>query len=376
MTVIKSSSLDLQSLSPKPHYYLDKIESYVPGKAKISGNTKSIIKLSSNENALGSSPKALEAYHQHVDQIFRYADGSCLKLREKLADKFKITANQIVCGAGSDELIALITCAYAGVDDEIIYSQYGFLMYPISAQRVGAKPIKVAEKNLRCDVKAIVEAITKNTKIIFIANPNNPTGSYLTATEIQFLLETVPKNILLVLDHAYEEFVTVKDYPQALEIVNNHDNVIILHTFSKIYGLASLRLGWSYSCKNIADILHKIRGPFNVSGPAQDCAIASLDDHQFVLDSINHNQKWLELYQNEIAKLKKLKAYPSIANFILLDFFSVENCQKAQELFLQNSIILREMNPYFLNTCLRLTIGKDHENQQVIELLKNFENSI
>ncbi len=355
---------------PVANSYLFAIENYVPGKAKIADNTQKITKLSSNENALGASKIAIDAYIAHSKELFRYADGSCAKLREKIAQKNNIDPKQIVCGAGSDELIALLTSAFCGVDDEVIYSEFGFLMYPISAKRVGAKPIKVKEKNLRTDVEAILNAVNEKTKIIFIANPNNPTGSYLRSDEIELLIKKLPKNILLILDHAYEEFVTVKDYPKALEIVNNNSNVVMLRTFSKIYGLASLRIGWCYCDEDIAEILHKIRGPFNVSGPAQECAIASLDDDDFLQKSRDHNQKWLDIFSHEVAKLNNLQAHDSIANFILYDFLNQKNYQKAQELFLKNNIILREMTSYGLNNCLRATIGDDLENNHVLEILK------
>ncbi len=355
---------------PKAHNYLFEIENYVPGKAKIADKNQKIIKLSSNENALGVSELALDAYKKHSENIFRYADGSCLQLREKIAQKNNLKANQIVCGAGSDELIAFLVSAFCGVGDEVIYSEFGFLMYPISAKRVGAKPIKVKEKNMRTDIEAILKAVNEKTKIIFIANPNNPTGSYLTSDEIDLLVKKLPKNILLILDHAYEEFVTVNDYPKPLEIVKNNKNVVMLRTFSKIYGLASLRIGWCFCCEEIAEILHKIRGPFNVSGPAQECAIASLDDEDFLQKSRQHNEKWLKILQSEVVNLNNFKAHYSVANFILFDFLSEENCQKAQQLFLKNNIILREMTAYGLNNCLRATIGKDDENQQVLKILQ------
>ena len=205
----------------KAHSFLLEIENYTPGKAKI-GDRKAI-KLSSNENALGSSKLALEAYKNHHDQVFRYADGSCELLREALGEKYNIDKERIVCGAGSDELIAFLTSAFAGVGDEIIYSQYGFLMYPISAQRVGAKAIKVEESNLKTNVDNIIAAISDKTKIIFIANPNNPTGSYLNKTELQKLIDNTPKNILIVLDCAYEEFVVESDYPHGIDIVNKYE---------------------------------------------------------------------------------------------------------------------------------------------------------
>ncbi len=350
------------------HSHLLKIENYVPGKAKI-GSKKST-KLSSNENALGSSPKAIEAYKSHVDEIFRYAAGSCGTLREALAAKNKIDEERIVCGAGSDEIIALITAAFAGVDDEIIYSEHGFLMYPISAQRVGAIAVAVKEKNLKADVTAIINAITTKTKIIFIANPNNPTGSYLNKSEISKLISGTPKNILIVLDHAYEEFVDESDYPNAIDLVNKNENVLVTRTFSKIYGLASLRIGWCYSSSYIADILNKVRGPFNVGGPAQVAAVAALQDEEFFIASKNHNKKWLKIFFDEIVKHPSIKAHPSVTNFILLDFGSAEACQKVNQILLENGIIFREMTAYGLENCLRMTIGKDEENLQVLEILR------
>jgi histidinol-phosphate aminotransferase len=357
-------------MKPQAHPYLLKIETYKPGKAKI--GEKRAIKLSSNENALGSSPKATEAFKNHVSEIMRYADGSCSILRQALAVKNNIDAERIVCGAGSDEILAFLTSAFAGVGDEIIYSEYGFLMYPISANRVGARAVKVKEKNLKADIDAIIAAITSKTRIIFIANPNNPTGSYLNKFEIEKLINNTPKNVLIVLDHAYEEFVETSDYPNAIELVNQHENVVVTRTFSKIYGLASLRIGWSYSSFEIAEILNKVRGPFNVGGPAQVAATAALEDVDFFQKSKNHNKKWLEILFHELSKLDKIKARSSIANFILLDFGSLESCKKANDLLLSEGIILREMYTYGLENCLRLTVGTEEENLRVLEILKNF----
>jgi len=355
-------------MEPQAHKYLLEIENYIPGKSKV--GDKKVIKLSSNENALGASPKALIAYIEHAKDVFRYADGSSTLLREKIAQKNNINANQIVCGAGSDEIIALLASSFASVGDEIIYSEYGFLMYPISAQRVGAKAIKVKEKNLKTDIDAIINAVNKKTKIIFIANPNNPTGSYLNKDEINKLVSNIPSNVLIVLDHAYQEFVTVDDFYDGIKIVNNHKNVVLTRTFSKIYGLASLRIGWSYSSQNIADILNKARGPFNVSGPAQVSALASLDDDNFYEASKNHNTKWLKTLNEELKLINKIKIYPSIANFILIDFLSNENCENVNKKLLENSIIFREMKGYGLPSCLRATIGTAEENEIIIENLK------
>lgn len=354
------------------HNYISEIANYVPGKAKI-GNGKKAIKLSSNENALGSSLRAIEVYKNHSEEVMRYADGSCSLLREAIGAKNNISADRIVCGAGSDEILAFLTSAFAGVGDEVIYSEHGFLMYPISAKRVGAKAIKVKEKNLRTDVDAIISAITPKTKIIFIANPNNPTGSYISESEVRKLINFVPKNVLIVLDHAYEEFVEEPDYPNAISLVNEFENVVVTRTFSKIYGLASLRIGWSYSSIYIAEILNKIRGPFNVGGPAQVAAVAALQDEDFFAKSKAHNKKWLEIFFAELAKIPQIKAHPSVANFILLDFQTLEFCQKANNILLEKGFILREMTSYGLSNCLRMTLGTDQENKEILEILRSIK---
>lgn len=367
--ILKPVSISISS-SVIAHPYLSKIENYKPGKSKA--DSKKVVKLSSNENALGASKAAVEAYRDYKE-IFRYPDGSCAGLRNALGKKFNIDEDKIVCGAGSDELIFLLATAFVKAGDEIIYSEHGFLMYPITAQRLGATPVKVKEKNLKTDVDAILKSITSKTKVIFVANPNNPTGSYLTADEVEKLIRQTPKNILIILDHAYEEFVGAQDYPNAIELVNKHQNVVMTRTFSKVYGLASLRIGWSYSSKYIAEILNKIRGPFNVSMPAQAAAIAALEDKEFLTASKNHNQKWLRILFSEFLKFAPLlRAHPSVANFILLDFKTEEACKKVNEYLLDRGVILREMSAYNLPSCLRMTIGSEEENTLVLKLLRDF----
>ena len=350
--------------------YLEEIANYIPGKSKIEHENP--IKLSSNENALKASPKALEAYKNHAADLVRYADGSCSNLRAGLAKKNNIEADQIVCGAGSDEIIALLTMAFAKEGDEIIYSEHGFLMYPISAKRIGAKSVIAKEKNLKTDVSEVLKAISDKTRVIFIANPNNPTGSYLNEEEIETLISNTPKHILIVLDHAYEEFAqNSQNYPNALELAKKYSNVVVTRTFSKIYGLASLRIGWSYSSKYVADILNKVRGPFNVGGPAQFAALEALKDEEFLQKSKDHNDKWLKNFFNKLHNNPVITAHPSIANFVLLDFGSKEACQKANQKLLDAGIILREMSAYKLPNCLRATIGTDVENNKLLEILEN-----
>ncbi|MFT7099134.1 MAG: histidinol-phosphate aminotransferase, partial [Rickettsiales bacterium] len=229
----------------KAKNYILEIDPYKPGKSNTKG--ENIVKLSSNENALGASPVAIYAYKNDAEKTFRYPDGGCVDLRAAIANKYNIESDKIVCGAGSDEIIALLVHSFCDIDDEVLYSEYGFLMYSISAKRVGAKSVIAKETNLTANVDNFLINISKKTKIIFIANPNNPTGSYLGASEIERLIKNTPSDILIVLDLAYAEFVEEEDYSDGIELVNKYHNVVMMRTFSKIYGLASLRLGWSYS---------------------------------------------------------------------------------------------------------------------------------
>ncbi len=356
----------------KAKSYIESIEAYKQGKSKTVTDAE-IIKLSSNENALKTSKKAILAYKNHSIKINRYADGNCSNLRNRIANKYKINANQIVCGAGSDELISLLIQCFAGEGDEVIYSEYGFLMYPISAQKCGAKAIVAKETNLTTNVGNILALISDKTKMIFIANPNNPTGSYINKAQILKLIENTPKNIVIVLDLAYAEFVELgeDEYPDVIELVNKYDNVVMTRTFSKIYGLASLRLGWSYSCGYISDILNKARGPFNVSGSAIAAGEAAILDDEFIAKSIAHNSKWLKILGEELAKIQ-IKTHPSIANFILMEFENEKKCQEVNQFLLKNGVILREMLAYKLPNCLRITIGTQKENLKVLKLLHNF----
>lgn len=359
----------------KAKSYIERISPYKQGKSSVGKIDESkIIKLSSNENALKSSAKAIAAYNNHNSKLCYYADGNCLALREALGEKHNINADNIVCGAGSDEIISLLVQSFAGEGDEIIYSDHGFLMYPISAQKFGAKAVSAPETNLTTNIDNILGLINERTKMIFVANPNNPTGSYIDKAQIEKLISKTPKDVIIVLDLAYAEFVELgeEDYPNVTKLVEENDNVVMTRTFSKIYGLASLRLGWSYSCEYIAQTLNKSRGPFNVSGAAIEAGIAAVKDDEFIAKSIEHNNKWLGILRDELAAIN-IKTHPSIANFILIDFGDKEKCQNANKHLLENGIILREMTSYKLPNCLRMTIGTKDENLKTIKLLKEFQ---
>jgi|TARA_B110000259_G_scaffold104413_1_gene120018 histidinol-phosphate aminotransferase len=353
----------------KAKSYIENIKPYIAGKSKI-GN-KNVIKLSSNENSLGSSNKAIEAYKSTSDQLFRYPDGPSSELREAIAKKYNIKKERITCGAGSDEIISLLIEAFAGDGDAIIQSEYGFLMYQISATKFGAKTIKAKETNLKTDINEIIKLISSKTKIIFIANPNNPTGSYINKVELDKLIQNTPKNIIIAMDLAYAEYIDESDYPNIIEYVKNYENVIMMRTFSKIHGLAALRLGWCYSSQYIADSLNKVRGPFNVSMAAQKAGIAAINDIEFVKKSKDYNKEQLEFVKNELLRLN-IKFYTSFANFILIDFKNENNCQKINQYLLNNGIIIRDMKAYNLPHCLRMTIGMMEENKEFIRLIESF----
>lgn len=356
-------------LLPKPG--IMDITPYVPGKS-VAASASRILKLSSNENPLGPSPKALEAYAQHAAKLNRYPDGGAAELCSAIAETYALNPDRIVCGAGSDELIGLLIHAYAGAGDEVLISEHGFLMYKIYALGNSATVVTAPEKNLTTDVNALLERVTPQTKLLFIANPNNPTGSYLPATEIKRLRDRLPPQVILVLDAAYAEYANRPDYTAGAELVEEAPNTVMLRTFSKIYGLSSLRLGWGYFPEDIADVLHRIRGPFNVSGAAQAAGIAAVRDMDYIQKVKDYNLTWLKNMSKEVSALG-LKVYPSIANFLLVEFpDNTHTSQEANDYLLSQGIIVRDVKAYGLPSCLRISIGTDTENQELIKHLKLF----
>ena len=277
---------------PVPGPGIPDISPYVGGESQAEGVERPI-RLASNESALGPSPKAIAAYKTLAEEIHRYPDGGADKLRDVLGRHHGLDPARIVCGAGSDELIALLQRAYAGPGAEVLYSRHGFLMYSIGAMAVGATPVAVPERNLTADVDAILARITERTRIVFIANPNNPTGTYLSINDMNRLHAGLPPNVVLAIDAAYAEFVNRNDYEPGVALVNRASNVVMLRTFSKIYALAGLRLGWAYCPPEIADVLNRIRGPFNVSAPALAAGVAAVEDVAALKRARAHNDKWL-----------------------------------------------------------------------------------
>lgn len=344
-------------LKPKPG--IMDIAPYIGGESKASGAGR-IIKLSSNEGAFGPPPRAVQAILNAASTAHRYPDGGCNDLRAALAAKNNIDADKIVCGAGSDEIISFLCQSYAGPGDEVLYSRHGFLMYAISAKANGATPVAAPEKNLTADVDALLAAVTDKTKILFLANPNNPTGSYLDKNDIRHLATSLPKNVLLVLDCAYAEFVTADDYSAGHELVNEFENVVVTRTFSKIYALGGLRLGWGHASAEVADVLNRVRGPFNVSSVAQAAGIAALEDDDFIQKSIAHNDEWVTWTSNELIALG-LTVYPSAGNFILVSFGDAGRAEAGRLYLKDQGILIRQMGAYGLAECLRISIGTGEE---------------
>ena len=342
------------------------IQPYKGGEGRVDSVAR-LIRLASNENPLGCSSQARAAYMSAADDLHRYPDGAAADLRAAIGKKYTIDPDRIVCGAGSDELISLITRAYAGVGDEVLYSQYGFLMYPIAANTVGAVPVSAAEKNLRTDVDAVLGKVTDKTKIVFLANPNNPTGSWLTRTEMQKLARSLRSNILLVVDAAYAEFIDHPEYEDGRALVDAHENVVMLRTFSKIHGLAALRLGWGYFSPAVADVINRVRGPFNVSVPAQAAGIAALQDDDFIRRTIKMTNEGRTVLTDEISALD-FQVYPSAGNFVLVKFGA-----RAEEIRIalkEKGIFVRQMGAYGLPECLRITIGLPEDNKALVSALR------
>lgn len=357
---------------PAPRSGILDIEVYVPGESAIPGGVKPI-KLSSNETPLGASPRAIEAFKAAAASLERYPDGQATALRKAIARRYGLDADRIVCGAGSDELLSLLAHAYLGPGDEAIYTEHGFLVYRIAILANGATPVVARETGLRTDVDAILARVTERTRVVFLANPNNPTGTYIGIEEVRRLRAELPEVVLLVLDAAYAEYVKRNDYEAGLELVATTPNTVMTRTFSKIYGLAALRLGWAYCPAHVADVLNRIRGPFNISTPAILAGVAAMDDQAHMERAVAHNETWLAWLTNEIAALG-LVVTPSVANFLLVHFppDAARGAAAADEHLKSRGIILRRVTSYGLPDCLRLTVGAEEENRAVVAALTEF----
>ncbi len=358
------------SLTPRPGI-LD-VAPYVGGEAEAAGFAEPI-RLASNENPLGASPRAREAYGALSAELHRYPDGGAQALRRAIAERHGLDPARIVCGNGSDELISLLIRAYAGPGDEVLYSAHGFLMYAIAAKTAGATPVAVPERDLTADLEGLIERAGLRTRVVCLANPNNPTGSCLSGSELERLVEGLPDHVLLLLDAAYAEYVMRNDYEDGAKLVEANERVVMTRTFSKIHGLAGLRLGWAYASAEVVDVLNRRRGPFNVTAPALAAGVAAIEDRDHAARSRKHNGQWLEWFRQETAALG-LDPRPSAGNFVLLRFPGENGHDAVAALgwLKERGILVRGMAAYDLPDCLRVTIGTEAETRAVVAALAEF----
>lgn len=357
--------------SPRPKDWIMGIAPYVPGRS-TAGEGRKVIKLSSNENPLGTSPHAQAAFDGGRGSLSRYPDPGATALREAIADKYALDPARVIYGTGSDEILHLAAGAFAGVGDEVLFVRYGFAVYEIAARRVGATPVIAPDKDYATDVDALLAAVTPNTRVVFVANPNNPTGTYTPVAEIARLHAALPAHVLLVLDQAYAEYLAADEDDGGLALAQGASNVLVTRTFSKIYGLAAERIGWGYGSADIIEALHRIRAPFNVTTAGQRAAIAALADEDFVHASRRHNAEWRDWFAREIAAMgnKGLRAIPSKANFVLVTFSGALSAEAAYEGLMAEGYITRWLPGQGLSQGLRITIGTAEETRGLMAVLR------
>jgi len=358
----------MNSLAPRPSIL--SVEPYVGGSSKLPGVNR-VIKLSSNEGAFGPPPGAIAAIERAARDAHRYPDGGATALREAIGARFGLDPARIVCGNGSDDLLTLLILAYGGEGTEIIMSAHGFLMYDIAGRWAGSRVIKVPERELVADVDAMLAAAGARTTMVFLANPNNPTGSILPQAEVDRLRAGLRADIMLVLDSAYAEYVERPDYDAGARLVDATGNTVMTRTFSKIFGLGGMRVGWCYAPPAVVDVLSRIRGPFNVNLPAMEGAIAALAEPGWIEKNIAHNREWRGRVAAALTEAG-IKVWPSEGNFILADFGTGAVAQAADAHLKSRGLIVRAMGAYGLPGCLRITIGAADENALLIEALVAF----
>jgi histidinol-phosphate aminotransferase len=354
--------------TPKPGI-LD-ISPYVGGSSHAPGAER-VFKLSSNESALGPSPLAVAAFREAAETLDLYPDGSARLLREAIAEAHGLNPERIVCGNSSGELLTLLADAYLRPGDEVLFSAHAFLLYRIITLANSAVPVTVPENNLHTDVDAMLKAVTPRTRLVYLANPNNPTGSYLSVEEVRRLHAGLRSGILLIIDAAYAEYVKRNDYEAGIELVSQFDNVVMTRTFSKIFGLAGLRVGWAFCPAAVADVLNRVRGPFNVSVPGQRAAAVALTDREHNAKAVAHNEKWKDWLTRNIRALG-LRVDDSVCNFILIHFADANTAHDADGFLTGRGIILRALAAYDLPQCLRLTIGGEEANRGALDALADF----
>jgi len=356
---------------PKPNKIV--AEKYVVGLSKFKDRAVKI-KLSANESALGPSPKAIKEYLRLSKNFKTYPDSEGVNLRKVLAKKFKLDPNRIILGSGSDQILELICKAFLKKGDEVVVPKYSFLIYRLYSQMNGAKVLYSKEKNFTISVDDILKKVTKKTKIVFLANPNNPTSTYVVKKKLLLLRKKLRSNILLVVDDAYFEYVKQQDYSSGLQLFSNFKNVVITRTFSKIYGLAGLRVGWGYGSKEIINSLNQLKPPFNINSPGLSAAEVAVQDNAWLNKEIKHIKKWNDKFYKEFKKLN-IETNKSFTNFLLINFDKVKkNSSKIFKLLASAGILVRKMDNYGIKNSLRVTIGKNYENKRFILKLKKVIN--
>lgn len=354
---------------PRPRTGISEVELYVPGASPPQDG----FKLSSNENPRGCSKNAQKAYLDAASNLAAYPDGGANRLRDAIAKRYGLDRDGIICGAGSDEIFQLLGQAYLSPGDNIVQSEHAFLVYRLVAQQCGAEILSVPDENFSASIDGMLNAITDRTKIVFLANPNNPTGTYLPYEDVRRLHAGLRSDILLVLDGAYAEYVMQNDYSPGFEMAGSTANVLVTRTFSKIHGLAALRLGWAYGHRDIIDNLNRVRGPFNVSAPAQAAGLAAIEDDRFVADCVSENADERARVEGELSAMG-LKIVPSEANFLLVSFesFTAGAAQSAYAHLKANKIIVRDVSEYGLARHLRVSIGTPEANAALIKVMGDF----
>ena len=358
---------------PMPNPGILDIAPYTPGKSPVAEPGRKVFKLSANETPLGPSPKAIAAYMEAAAHLEDYPEGTSRVLREAIGRAFGLDPHRIICGAGSDEILNLLAHTYLSQGDEAVSTTHGFLVYPIATMANGARNVVAVESDFTADVDAILKLVTERTKLVWLANPNNPTGTYLPFDEVRRLRAGLPPHVLLVLDAAYSDYVSRNDYEMGIELVATTDNTVLTHTFSKIHGLAALRIGWMFGPAHVVDAVNRIRGPFNVSTPAMRAAVAAIEDTAHIEMSKAHTEKWRSWLTEEIRKLG-LTVTPSVANFVLIHFPAEKGktAADADAFLTKRGLVLRALTNYKLPHALRLTIGTEEANRLVVEGLREF----
>jgi|TARA_Y100000294_G_scaffold45432_1_gene41995 histidinol-phosphate aminotransferase len=353
---------------PKPIKF--RVEKYIGGLSQFN-KIDNPIKLSANESALGPSPKAIQAFENDKNNIFKYPESDSNSLREVLSEKFNIDSKRIICGSGSDQIFDLTCRLFLESGDEVIVTEFGFIMYGIYASQHEAKVVLAKEKNFKASVDGILEKVTNKTKIVFIANPNNPTGTYLSKDEMLNLRKGLKSNILMVVDDAYFEFLNSDDFTSGLELFKDFANVLVTRTFSKIYGLAGLRLGWGYSSKEIIDAMYQIKPPFNVNRAALAAGVEAIKDKEWIKKAIEYNALWSKKIFS-VLKEYNIKANEPAANFFLINFGETKiNSDEIFEKLASKRLILRKMTQYKIPNTLRLTIGNKEANEHFMQSIRS-----